>query len=62
MTVDEVRGYTAVDTVRDYTMVDTVRGYMAVDTVRGYTTLDERLHDSRYDDDSRYGERLYDGR
>lgn len=53
MTVDEVRGYTAVDTVRDYTMVD---------TVRGYTTLDERLHDSRYDDNSRYGERLYDGR
>lgn len=30
-----------------------------VDTVRGYTTLDERLHDSEYDDNSRYGERLY---
>ena len=42
--------------------VDTVRSYTTVDTVRGYTTLDERLHDSRYDDDSRYGERLYDGR
>ena len=40
----------------------TVDTMTTVDTVRGYMTVDERLHDSRYDDDSRYGERLYDGR